>query len=47
MYNKKRKHIPIACALYIKSDYPDTLEEKYENYCGEDPQSGGSTDVVD
>ena len=44
---KNRKHISIACGLYIKSDYLDILEDKYENYCGEDPQSGGSTDVAD
>ena len=33
---KNKKHIPIACGLYIKSDYPDILEDKYENYSGED-----------
>ena len=44
---KNKKHIPIACGLYIKSDYPDILEDKYESYSGEDPQSGGSTDMVD
>ena len=35
MYNKNRKHIPIACELYIKIDYPDILEDKYESYCGD------------
>ena len=25
---------PIACGLYIKSDYPDILEDQYESYCG-------------
>ena len=33
---KNKKHIPIACGLYIKSDYPDTLEDKYESYSGKD-----------
>ena len=33
---KNRKNIPIACGLYIKSDYPDILEDKYEYYCGKD-----------
>ena len=33
---KNKKHIPIACCLYIKSDYPDILEDKYESYSGED-----------
>ena len=33
---KNKKHIPIACGLYIKSDYPDILEDKYESYSGED-----------
>ena len=28
---KNKKHIPIACGLYIKSDYPDILEDMYEN----------------
>ena len=32
---KDGKHLPIACGLYIKSDYPDILENKYESYCGE------------
>ena len=32
---KNRKHIPIACGIYIKSDYPDILEDMYEIYCGE------------
>ena len=45
--NKNNKHLPTACGLCIKSDYPNILEDKYEYYCGEDPQSGGSTDVVD
>ena len=27
--------IPIACGLYIKSDYPDLLEDKYECNCGD------------
>ena len=31
---KDGKHLPIACGLYIKSDYPDILEDEYENYCG-------------
>ena len=26
-----KKHTPIACGLYIKSDYADILEDKYEN----------------
>ena len=26
---KNRKHIPIACGLYIKSEYPNILEDKY------------------
>ena len=41
---KDGKHLPIACGLYIKSDYPDILEDRYESYlqssnsvdCGED-----------
>ena len=45
MYNKKRKHIPIASGLYTKSVYPDIFEDKYESYCGEEPQSGCTTDV--
>ena len=24
----------IACGLYIKSDYPDILEDEHESYCG-------------
>ena len=31
---KDGKHLPIACGLYIKSDYPDILEDEYESYCG-------------
>ena len=31
---KDGKHITIACGLYIKSDYPDILEDKYEYNCG-------------
>ena len=30
------KHLPIACGLYIKSDYSDILEDEYEIYCGEE-----------
>ena len=33
---KNKKHIPIACDLYLKSDYPDILEDKYKNYFSED-----------
>ena len=33
---KDGKHLPIACGLYIKSDYPDILEDRYEYNCGED-----------
>ena len=29
---KDVKHIPIACGLYIKSDYPDILEDEHECY---------------
>ena len=29
-------HIPIACGIHIKIDYPDILEEKYEKYFGKD-----------
>ena len=32
---KNGKHLPIACGLYLRSDYPDILEDKYECYCGE------------
>ena len=32
---KDGKHLPIACGLYIKSDYPDILEDKYECNCGD------------
>ena len=32
---KDGKHIPIACGLYIKSDYPDILEDKHESNCGD------------
>ena len=31
---KDGKHLPIACGLNIKSDYPDILEDEYESYCG-------------
>ena len=33
---KNKKHIPIACGLYMKSDYPNILEDMYEIYSGED-----------
>ena len=33
---KNKKHIPIACGLYIKSDYLDILEDKYESHSVED-----------
>ena len=33
---KNKKHIPIACGLYIKNDYPDILEYKYKSYSGKD-----------
>ena len=33
---KNKKHVPIACGLYIKSDYQVIIEDKYECYCGED-----------
>ena len=36
MYNKNKKHIAIACGLYIKIDYPDILEDKFESYSVED-----------
>ena len=26
---KNRKHIPIACGLYIKNEYPNILEDNY------------------
>ena len=32
---KDGKHLPIACGLYLRSDYPEILEHKYECYCGE------------
>ena len=32
---KDGKHLPIACGLYIKSDYPDILEDRYEYNCGD------------
>ena len=32
---KNRKHIPIACGIYIKSDYPDILEDKYASFVSE------------
>ena len=32
----KKSHIPIACGIYIKIDYPDILEDKYEYYFGKD-----------
>ena len=32
---KDSKHLPIACGLYIKSDYPDIIEDKYECNCGD------------
>ena len=32
---KDGRHLPIACGLYIKSDYPDKLEDKYESNCGD------------
>ena len=33
---KIKKHIPNACGLYIKNDYPEILEDKYASYYGED-----------
>ena len=33
---KNKKHVPNACGLYIKSDYPDILEDKYESYSIDD-----------
>ena len=33
---KDGKHLPIACGLYIKNDYPDILKDNYESYSGED-----------
>ena len=27
--NKNKKRTPIACGIYIKSAYPDILEDKY------------------
>ena len=30
---KDGKHLPFACGLYIKSDYPGILEDKYESNC--------------
>ena len=33
---KNRKNLPIACGIYIKSDYPAILEDKYESYVGEE-----------
>ena len=44
---KNKKNVPIACELYIKGDYPDTLEDKQESCFGEDSQSGESVDVND
>ena len=32
---KDGKHIPFACGLYIKSDYSNILEDKYECNCGD------------
>ena len=32
---RNKKHIPIACGLYIKSDNLDILEDKYEIYSSE------------
>ena len=32
---KEGKHLPIACGLYIKSAYPDILEDEYESFCGD------------
>ena len=29
----KGKHIPTACGLYVKSDYPDIIENGYEFIC--------------
>ena len=37
MYNKKQKtHSFCLWFIYIKSDYPDILEDKHESYSGED-----------
>ena len=44
---KNKKHIPIACGLYIKSDYRNILEDTYGSFSCKDQQSGGSTDIVD
>ena len=32
----KSYNISVACGLYIKTDYPDIVESKYESYCGID-----------
>ena len=32
---ENRRHVPIACGLYIKSNYPDIIEDRYESYCRE------------
>ena len=32
---KDGNHLPIACGLYIKSEYPDILDNKYEFNCGD------------
>ena len=32
---KDGKHLPIACGLYIKSDYPDIYKDEYKSYCGD------------
>ena len=32
---KDGKHLPIACGLYLKSDYLDIIEDEYESYCGD------------
>ena len=44
---KDGKHLPIACGLYIKSDYPDILEDKYECDLQSSNSVDSSEDVVD
>ena len=30
---KDGKHLPIACGLFIKSVYPDIIEDEFEHCC--------------
>ena len=41
------KHIPIACGLYFRSDYPDIIESGYKFYLQSSNSVGCGIDVFD